>query len=89
MTTHEYVLGLVDAGRQARRPPVIGMNFLHERAMSPRDLISRRVLVKSQDFISFILGHRADASAIGAPAVAITLVCRTPVGKPAVEISFK
>lgn len=89
MTTHEYVLGLVDPGRKARRPPVVGMNFLHQRAMSPRNFIPRRVLVKSQDFISFILGHRAEPPAIGAPAVSIILVCRTPVGKPAVHISFK
>ena len=31
MTPHQHILGFVDTSRQIRRPPVIGMQFLHQR----------------------------------------------------------
>lgn len=90
MATHEYVFGFVDAGSQGRRPPVIGMEFLHERAMRPRNIFPRGALLKPQNFVSFVLGHRRRSAALPpiAPRIAISLTCRTPAGKTAVEISL-
>lgn len=90
MTTHQDVLGLVDPRRQTRRTPVVGMEFLHQGAMRPRDLIARSALLKPQNLIGFILGHRARPALTGvsAPRVALTMSCLTPAGKPAVHISL-
>ncbi len=90
MASHEDVLGFVHPGRQARRAPLIGMEFLHQGPVRARDVIRRRILLKSQDFIGFILGHRGtDAPAPGAAAVRVSLLCRTPAGRSAVEIRFE
>ena len=70
MSAHQDILGFVDLGRQGRRPPVVGMQFLHERAMRPRDLFARGSLRKPQDFISFILGHAGRDAPAPAPRVA-------------------
>ena len=90
MATHQDILSLVDSGSQVRRPPVVGMKFLHERAVRADHVIARRSLLKPQDFISFILGHRAAAAAaaLKAPRVGVSLSCCTPSGKAAVEISL-
>ena len=90
MTTHQDVLGLIDTRRQTRRTPVVGMEFLHQGAMRPRDLIARSALLKPQNLISFILGHRARPADVGlcAPRVALSISCLTPAGKPAVHISL-
>ena len=90
MTAHQDVFGFVDTGSQTRRPPVVGMQFLHEGAMRARDVVARSSLLKPQNFIGFILGHRSTAAAMpfAAPRVRLTICCRTPSGKPAVEISL-
>mgnify|MGYP006270608273 CR=1 FL=1 len=91
MTTHQDFLSLVDTRSQRRRPPVVGMQFLHERAMSGRDFVTRGALLKPQDFISFILGHRASDTVMGrlaAPRIRVTLACLTPTGKAAVKINL-
>ena len=64
MTAHEYVLGLVDTSRQTRRPPVVGMQFLHERAMSTRNILSRGAFLKPKNFVSFILRHHSRSGTI-------------------------
>ena len=68
MSAHQDGFGFIDAGREGRRPPVVGMQFLYERAMRPRNFVTRGSLLKPQDFISFIFGHRS--ADIGAPRVA-------------------
>ena len=50
--------------------------------------LARAALRKPQDLISFILGHRARTAAAHAPRVNVIIVCSTPDGKPAVEISL-
>ena len=90
MSAHQDSLGFVDLGGKGRRPPVVGMKFLHEGAMRPRDIFARGPLRKPQDLISFILGHGSRQTPVPAPAprVAVVLACWTPTGKPAVEISL-
>ena len=92
MSAHQDGFGLVYPGSDIRRPPVVGMKFLHERAMRPRDLFTRGALRKPQDLIGLILGHRPrEALSRAIPTssrVVVALACRTPSGKPAVEISL-
>ena len=59
MATHQDIFGFVHTGGETRRPPVIGMQFLHERPVRPRNIVPRGALLKSQDLISFIFRHRA------------------------------
>ena len=97
MTTHEYVLGLVDPSRAVRRPPVVGMAFLHETPMRPSNVIASRVWAQSERLIGLLFGHVAggtSAGTIGArvlprvPRVKIALACRAPSGEAAVKISL-
>ena len=88
MSPHEDVFGLVHPGRQVRRPPVVGMQFLHERPVRPRNLLSRGTLLKPENLIGFILGHRPRPNGSPAPRIAVAVSCSTPSGKPAVEISL-
>ena len=39
MAANKYFLCFIDAGREIRRPPLIGMEFLHEGAMSASKLL--------------------------------------------------
>ncbi len=92
MATQKDVLGLIYPGSQVRRPPMIGMEFLHQRAMRADDRFARRTFLKSKNFISLIFGHRSSALAkapVSAAKVSVSLLCHTPAGKPAVKISFK
>ena len=81
-------LGLVDAGRNVRRTPVVGMEFLHQRAMRPHNVVSRRSFPKAEDFVRLLLGQVRPAPAPGptGPRIAMRLTCLTPSGKPAVHI---
>ena len=91
MTSHQDFFGLVHPGGESRRPPLVGVQFLHERTMRPRNLVTRSAFLKSQDFISFIFRHRAAVTRPVAPRARVTvaLTCSTPAGKPAVKIDFK
>ena len=86
MTPQQNFTGFVHTSREIRRPPVVGMQFLHERAMRGGDFFTRGALRKPQDLIGLLLGHRTRPVA-PAPRVTITISCRTPSGKPAVEVS--
>lgn len=91
MATQEDVLGLIDTSRQVRRSPMVRVEFLHQRAVRLDDRLARRTLLKPKNLIGLIFGHRAGAlpGTIASARVAVTLTCRTPAGKSAVEISFK
>ena len=83
VSAHQNVLGLVDTSRKIRRPPVVGMEFLHQRPMRANDIVARRPLVKAQDLISLILGHHARTGSrvrAAAPRVCTLVMCRTPSG---------
>ena len=91
MASHKNVFGLVDSRGEIRRPPVVGMQFLHERPVRTRDIVARRAFAKPQDFIGFLLRHlprapRPPVAAGSPPRVAVRLSCRTPTGEAAVEI---
>ena len=61
MATKKDVLGLIDAGGEIRRPPLVGMQFLHEGAVSAGDVLRGRAGLNAKDLISFLFSHFAAA----------------------------
>src|SRR3981081_1048790 len=59
MAAQKNILGLIDAGREIRRPPLVGMEFLHERAMRTPDLRGARTRLHAKDLISLLFRHFA------------------------------
>ncbi len=92
MATQEDILGLIYASREIRRAPMVRVELLHQRPVGLNNRLARRALLKSKNLIGQIFGHRPIGAAFFAPSrarVGVSLSCRTPAGKPAVEISFK
>lgn len=89
MPVQQDILGLVHPGGEIRRPPLVGMKFLHQGAVGVADLLLARPRLKAKDFVGLLLGQRGGFAGPRSPRVRITLCCFTPAGKPAVEISFK
>jgi len=87
MAPKQHVLGLIDAGRKVRRPPLVGMQFLHERPVSTPDLFLGRSGLKAKDLISLLFRHfPAGRGVSAAPRSHILLRVFTPAGLPAVQI---
>ena len=89
MASEKKVPGFVDAGREIRRPPLVGMEFLHQRTMRPTDGFGIRPRLHPKDLVSFLLRHRVGAPAFARPRCRVLLEVFTPAGRPAVEISFE
>jgi hypothetical protein len=88
MSPHEDVSSLVQERGQARRAPVIGMHFLHQRPVRSRDFLARSALLKTEQIISVIFRHRGRGRALFPPRVCVRIACITPAGKTAVEIKL-
>src|SRR5258705_11671317 len=87
MAAKKNIFGLIHAGRKIRRPPLIGMQFLHERAMGAADFLRTRPRMHAKDLISFLISHFSAAPRrTGLPRCRIRLHVVTPAGLPAVEI---
>ena len=88
MAAKQSILGLIDAGREVRRPPLVGMQFLHEGSVSAADLLSARSGLKAKDLISLLFRHfsAGRGAVVAAPRCRITLRVFTPAGLPAVKI---
>ncbi len=89
--TKQNVLGLIDPGREIRRAPLVGMQFLHEDAVHTRDLVGPRTGLKAKDLIGLLLRHFSpgrNAAAV-APPCRISLRVFTPAGLPAVKIRYE
>ena len=72
----QNVLGLIDARREIRRPPLIGMQFLHEGSVRATDLLVAGAGLKAKDLIGLLFRHfAARRSTLPAPAVASYFVC--------------
>src|ERR1700722_1055952 len=89
MAAKQNILGLIDEAREVRRPPLVGMQFLHERSVGAANLAGVRSGLKVKDLIGllfrhFSAGHRGAAAA---PRSRVTLRVFTPAGLPAVKIS--
>ena len=90
MAAKQHILGLIDAGREIRRPPLVGMQFLHEGTVGAADLLRARSGLNAKDLIGFLFSHFA-AGRRPRPAARtrVTLRVLTPAGLPAVKISCK
>ena len=88
MATKKNVLGLIDTGREIRRPPLVGMQFLHQGPVRARDLLGARAGRNAKDLIGLLLSHFAGGS-IPRARTRISLRVLTPAGRPAVKISCK
>ncbi len=89
MRAKKSVLGLVDSGREVRRPPLVGMQFLHQPSMSAADFIAPRASLQAKDLISLLRRHFAARRRAALPPCRVALRVLTPSGKPAVQIAFK
>jgi len=89
MRTKQSILSLVYTGGEVRRPPLVGMQFLHERAVSPPDLLAPRSRLQAKDLIGLLLRHFGARRRAALPPCRISLRVLTPSGKPAVQIAFK
>ena len=88
MSAQQDFSRLVDASREVRRPPLVGMELLHQRSMRFSDLIEARTRLKPQDLVGFLFRHYARLRMSARPRVSITMSVFTPAGKPAVKISL-
>ena len=88
LAAKQNILGLIDAGREIRRPPLVGMQFLHEGPMSARDVVGSRSGLKAKDLIGLLLRHFSPGrnAAAAPPRCRVTLRVFTPAGLPAVKI---
>ena len=90
MASKQNFLGLIDTGREIRRPPLVGMQFLYEGAVSAGDLLRARSGLKAKDLIGLLFRHfAAERRAAPVPRCRIVLRVFTPAGLPAVKISHQ
>ena len=89
MRAKQSILGLVYTGGEVRRPPLVGMQFLHEPTMGTADFVPPRPRLQAKDLIGLLVRHFATRRRAVLPACRISLRVLTPSGKPAVQIAFK
>ncbi len=89
MSAKQSVLGLVYTGSQVRRPPLIGMQFLHEGAVRPTDLVASRPRPAGRGSDRPPQPSFCRASPSGLPPCPVAIRVLTPGGKSAVKIAFK
>ena len=65
---------------------MIWMKLLHQGAMGANDFRRAGAFRQAQNLVGLAARHRAGGPA--PPPLTLTLVCLTPAGKPAVEISL-
>jgi len=87
MPAKKNVFGLVHASGEIRRSPLVGMQLLHQRAVSPANLGFVRPGLKAKDLIGFLLRHWSGGMRRATlPRCRIALRVLTPSGHPAVKI---
>ena len=89
MFAEKPVFGLVDFRREERRPSLVGVNPLHQPAMSRPDFRLSGAGRKAKDLIGLLISHGARIRRAARPRCRIALDVVTPAGDPAVEISFE
>ena len=89
MAAEKDVLGLVHAGREIRRPPLVGVKFLHERAMGTPDVLGARPRLQAKDLIGLLFRHFAAPPRTARPPLPRHPARRHASGLPAVQISHQ
>ena len=62
MAAKKDFLSLVNTGGEIGRSPLVGMHFLHERAVRVGDGIGARASLQAKDLIGLVLRHFAGGS---------------------------
>jgi hypothetical protein len=78
----QRILRFIDAGREVRGPPSVGMNFLHERRVTTRISPAAR---EARGLIGFLVGKFVGPQQI-ARRCTVSLRVYSPSGKPAVRM---
>ena len=89
MRAKQSILGLVDTGSEIRRPPLVGMEFLHQGAVRAGNIVRPRPRLQAKDLIGLLARHFAARRRPALPPCPVALRVLTPCGKPAVKITFK
>ena len=88
MAARKNFLGLVNASGEIRRPALVGMQLLHQRAVRARNGVGAGARLNAKDLIGFLFRHFA-AGPSTAPRCRVALRVFTPTGLPAVKIRHK
>src|SRR3984885_15348938 len=89
MRAKQSILGLVYTGSKVRRPPLVGMQFLHQPSVCPTDFVAPRPRLQATDLIGLLVRLFSARRRAALPRCRISLRVLTPDGKPAVQIAFK
>ena len=89
MRAKKNILGLIYAGSEVRRAPLVGMQFLHQGAVRPADVVTPRLRLQAKDLIGLLVRHFTTRRRAAVPPCCVALRVLTPSGKPAVKIAFK
>src|SRR5579863_8961873 len=89
MRAKQNLLGLVYTGSEVRRPPLVGMQFLHEGTVGSADFVAPRSRLQAKDLIGLLVRHFGGRRRAALPPCRVSLRVLTPGGKPAVQIAFK
>ena len=89
MRTKQNLLSLVYPGSEVRRPPLVGMQFLHQGTVGPADFVAPRARLQAKDLIGLLVRHFATRRRAALPPCRVSLRVLTPGGKPAGQIAFK
>jgi len=89
MRAKKNILGLIYAGSEVRRAPLVGMQFLHQGAVRPADVVTPRPRLQAKDLIGLLIRHFSTRRRAPLPPCRVALRVLTPSGKPAVKIAFK
>ena len=57
MRAKKGILGLVYASSEVRRAPLVGMQFLHQGAVRPADVVTPRPRLQAKDLIGLLVRH--------------------------------
>ncbi len=80
MAAKQNLLGLVDTGREIGRSPLVGMEFLHQRAVRAPDGIGARARLQAKDLIGLLFRHFSATTPQRRPAVASPCACSRQPG---------
>jgi hypothetical protein len=90
MAAKKNVLSLVHSSSEIRRPPLVGMQFLHKRASDVPNLVRARPRLHAKDLLSFLISHfSAVPPRVDLPRCRVRLHVVAPSGVPAVKISHR
>src|ERR1700684_371343 len=86
MPSKQHILRFIDASGEVRRPPLVGMQFLHQPTMGTPDFLGTRSRLKAKDLIGLLFRHFSGPPPVAPPRCRTALNVITPAGLPAVKI---